>query len=121
MRDFETFTGRRGNAAFGAEFFIVEPLADGLILVGMMHPDPRSAEAVGAPRTIDGATVKGVDDWGRYVNTKFFVLDPARKQLVAELDEDAWIAASLGSGMFWGIRPGGDGGRLVVLRASFSR
>jgi hypothetical protein len=121
IRDFESFTSRRGQAAHGAEFFVVEALEDGLVLVGMIYPDPRSAEAVGAPRTVDGVTVKSIDDWGRYVSTRFYVLNPTRRQLVAVADEDAWVAASLGGGLYWGIRPGGDGGRLVILRATFTR
>jgi hypothetical protein len=121
MRGFETFTSRRGDGAHGAEFFVVEPLADGLVLIGMTYPDPRSHEAVGPPRTVDGVTVTSIDDWGRYVNTRFYVLDPLRRELVATADEDAWVAASLGGGLFWGIRPGGDGGRLVILRSTFTR
>jgi hypothetical protein len=121
MKGFENFTSRRGDAAHGAEFMWITPLEGGLLLVGLMYPDPRSAEAVGAPRQIDGMTVKSIDDWGRYVNTRVFVLDPVRRQLVATADEDTWIAAPIGGGLFWGIRPGGDGGRVVVLRASLTR
>lgn len=117
MRGFEPFTTLRGKVAQGAEFFVIEQTVDGLLLVGMVFPDPRSSEALGAPRTVDGVAVAAVDDWGRFVNTRFFVLDPRRRTLVAQADEEAWVAASLGEGLFWGIRPGGDGGRLAVLRA----
>lgn len=119
MRDFERFR-RRPDGASGAEFFTIEPLADGLLLVGMMVADPRSEEALGPERVIDGRTTRGVDDWGRYTNTRFYVLDPQRRTLVASVEEDAWVAGSLGDGLYWGIRPGGDGGRLVVLRATFN-
>lgn len=121
MSGFENFTTRRPGGAHGAEFFTIEERSDGLLMVGMILPDPRSLEAVGEARIVDGHRVTVVDDWGRYVNTRFFVLDPANRRLIATADEDAYVSGSLGDGMYWGIRPGGDGGRLVVLRATFTR
>ena len=117
MRDFMNLTSRPGPGLRGAEFMNIEPLEGGLLLVGLMVPDPRSAEAVGPPKTIDGIPVSPVEDWGRYTDTRFFVLDPRRRALVVEMTEDAFIGGSLGDGLYWGIRPGGDAGRLVVLRA----
>lgn len=117
MRDFMNLTSRPGPGLRGAEFMNIEPLEGGLLLVGLMVPDPRSAEAVGPPKTIDGMPVSPVDDWGRYTDTRFFVFDPRRRELVTEMTEDAFIGGSLGDGLYWGIRPGGDGGRLMVLRA----
>lgn len=114
---FETFTTRKAGGAHGGEFFTIEQIDSRFLLVGMIQADPRSAEALGAPRLVDGMRVTTVDDWGRYVNTRFLLLDTQRRELVAAMEEDGYIAGSLGDRMYWGIRPGGDGGRLVVLQA----
>ena len=121
MRNFERFRSGRPEGAFGAEFLTIEELPEGLLLVGMMFPDPRSVEALGPEQVIDGRKVRLVDDWGRYLNTRFYVLDSRRRTVMATVEDDAWVVASLGQGLYWGIRPGGDGGRLVVLRATFTR
>lgn len=109
------------GSAKGAQFFTIDPLENGLLLVGVAYADPRSAEGLGARLQVDGQQTRRVDDWGRFLNTRLMVLDPTRREVLSITDEDTWIAGSLGGGLLWGIRPGGDGGRVVVVRATFQR
>lgn len=109
------------GSAKGAQFFTIDPLDSGLLLVGLAYADPRSAEGSGARIQVDGEESRRVDDWGRFLNTRLIVLDPTRRSVVAIADEDVWIAGSLGGGLLWGIRPGAEGGRVVVVRAALQR
>jgi hypothetical protein len=120
MPDFVPFRGL-DVAAPGAEFEAIEETADGLLVLVMAFRGSRYREAFGDPRDVDGRPNLPILNWGRYMDSRIFVLDPSSRRIVATMDTETFVYVSLGEGLFWGIRPDGEQGTVAVLRIRVRR
>ena len=120
MPDFVRFKGL-DLAAPGAEFESIEETPDGKLVVVMGYRSSRYREAFGPARVMDGRLNPTVQNWGRYMAVRVFVLDPSSRTLITTVDSESFVYVSLGDSLYWGIKPQGEQGTVAVFRLRVRR
>lgn len=115
MRDFRPVRPEAFRGPGGEEFYFIEPLPDGTLLVGLVFRDARHLDALGPPKVVDGREVRVVENYGRFFDTRLLVLDPRDRTLVTVDDVDEYVIGNLGGGRFWAISAEGENGKLVIV------
>ena len=121
MPGFRPFMGLQKDAPPGAEFESIEETADGLLVVVMAYRARRYLEAYGRDQVLDGRSGNEILSWGRFMDSRLLVLEPAQRRLLVTLDVDAFVYGSLGSGLYWTVKPGGDFDTVTVTRLQVRR
>lgn len=121
LNEFAPLVSMQPDGPTGMEFFTIEEISPDVLLISIAYREDRYQESYGRTKVVDERSIRQVDDYGRFFSTRVFALDVRSRSLLASEELDAFIVGSLGDGLYWTVAPGGDGGRIELVRLRLDR